>query len=140
MEDNNIPPPPSGKIIMPKNIPPPPSGDLVMPETDSQKKSQIATTTPLESKRQDGAKVLSDVSEQSKQGVEPLSQPTEKKEPSKLPETYVSNRSNYKDLVEGQDYILNRGGKPITGKWDATKQEFVKNPLLDTTPKDKRIS
>ena len=40
-ENDKIPPPPSGQIVMPKVIPPPPSGEVVMPV---QKKSEVEPT------------------------------------------------------------------------------------------------
>jgi len=58
--------------------------------------------------------------------------------PLDLPSSYQSDRSNYKDLVGGSKYKLLRGGKPITGTWDAESQTFIKEPLLDLTPKQKK--
>ena len=55
-------------------------------------------------------------------------------EPIDLPKTYQDNRSNYKDLVGGGKYKLNRGGIPITGTWDAENQQFLKDPVLNFTP------
>jgi len=59
-------------------------------------------------------------------------------EPQDLPESYQSNRSNYKDLVGGAKYKLLHGGKPVIGTWDAEQQTFIKDPLLNVTPQVKK--
>ena len=55
-----------------------------------------------------------------------------------LPQSYQSDRANYKDLVGGGKYNLLRGGKPITGTWDEATQTFIKDPLLNATPQRKK--
>jgi len=58
----------------------------------------------------------------------------EDSKPINLPDSYQSDRSNYKDLIDGGKYNLLRGGKKITGTWDAVRKEFIKSPLLDLSP------
>ena len=72
------------------------------------------------------------------QPIQPSKQNGTVNEPIDLPQSYQSDRSNYKELVGGKKYNLLRGGKPITGTWDETTQTFIKDPLLNITPQQKK--
>jgi len=86
----------------------------------------------------------------SQSSTEPVQQPVSQRvqpslengakvdEPAELPQSYQSDRGNYKELVGGKKYNLLRGGKPITGTWDETTQTFIKDPLLNITPQQKK--
>lgn len=139
-EDNTIPPPPSGNVVMPKNIPPPPSGDVVMP--DAQKKSEVVSG---ENSAQPTSVSTPPVSQPTTPSVESgggNQQPTseEYSEPKNLPESYQSDRLNYKDLISGEKYNLQRGGIPMVGVWNSNKNEFDIQPIYDVTQrKEKNI-
>lgn len=123
-ENSNIPPPPSGEIVMPKNIPAPPTGDIVMPELKKKESTTPTTTSSIAPVSQD---------------TKPLEQSGVKGEPIDLPKSYrAGNKLNYKDLVGGQKYNLLKGGKPVTGTWDAEEETFIKDPLLNVTPQQKK--
>jgi len=94
------------------------------------KKKELTTTTSQRS--------TEPVQQPVSQPIQPSKQNGTVNEPIDLPQSYQSDRSNYKELVGGKKYNLLRGGKPITGTWDETTQTFIKDPLLNITPQQKK--
>ena len=112
--------PPSNASVTEQSLTPPSDAISVDEKKNSTPTSQSGSQDLSAPVRQDGV---------------PSSENTE---PIDLPTSYQSDRSNYKDLVSGGRYKLLRGGKPIIGTWDAEKQQFIKEPLLDYSVKPKQ--
>lgn len=97
--------------------------------------------TPTESSQGIPVVSLTDSQVQSEPLAEqptPLGEKSGVSEPIDLPSSYRTNVNNYKDLISGQKYNLLRGGKPITGTWNAEREEFIKDPLINVTPQEKK--
>lgn len=104
--------------------------------TYSQKKSQNETTSgSKEATLKDGERQLEPSTVSGTKGEVEVTK--EVIAPINLPTSYTSDRSNYKDLKDGGKYKLLHGGKPVVGTWDAANERFIKDKLIDYTPKEK---
>jgi len=122
MEENGAWKPPTDAVVETKEAVWTPPSDAI---PDNQKKTNVQSATTS----QDSAEPVQ----------QPISPSIQNGEPINLPAEYeTTNPATYKNLVQGQRYNLKRGGVPVTGIWDAQAQEFVKDPLFNFTPQDKR--